>query len=193
MAEKTCMQADSASPQAVAFWRVGDWVFLMALALALLAVVWCGRFSFKDGRLLEVAKSNGEVVAAWAAQLADRKSQPLALASCATSTARTTGLQGQANWGSCRQALLAEGGPLAQLSNPFGRQNPVLGQRCDKKNPNARGVVTLEKGTSSLPGMPAHVTWELLADEDALVSGMLLRVQACDAGGYALKIAEIKL
>jgi hypothetical protein len=187
------MDAAPALPQAVAFWRVGDWAFVVALALALLAVVWCGRFSFKEGMLLEVAKSNGEVVAAWAAQLADRKSQPLTLASCASNTAESPTLQGEADWGRCRQALLAEAGPLAQLSNPFSRQNPVLGQRCDKKNPSLRGVVTLEKGTSSLPGMPAHVTWDLLSDEDVLVRGMLLRVQACDAGGYALKIAEIKL
>lgn len=193
MADKTCMQADSASPQAVAFWRVGDWFFLMALALALLTVVWCGRFSFKEGMLLEVTKSNGEAVASWAAQIAGRKGQPLTLATCASINGESPALQGQADWGSCRQALLAQGGPLAQLSNPFGPQNPVLGPRCDKKNPSMRGVVMLEKGTSSLPGMPAHVTWELLADEDALVRGMLLRVQACDAGGYALKIAEIKL
>jgi hypothetical protein len=187
------MNAAPALPQAVAFWRAGDWAFVVALALALLAVVWCGRFSFKEGMLLEVAKSNGEVVAAWAAQLADRKSQPLTLASCASPAAESLALQGEADWGRCRQALLAEAGPLAHLSNPFSRQNPVLGQRCDKKNPNVRGVVTIEKGTSSLPGMPAHVTWDLLSDEDVLVRGMLLRVQACDAGGYALKIAEIKL
>ncbi len=193
MADKTCMNAASAPPQAMAFWRAGDWGFLVALALALLVVVWCGRFSFKQGMLLEVTKANGEAVAAWATELADRKSQPLTLASCASLAAESPTLQGEADWGPCRQALLAEGGPLAQLSNPFSRQNPVLGQRCDKKNPNVRGVVTLEKGTSSLPGMPAHVTWDLLSDEDVLVRGMLLRVQACDAGGYALKIAEIKL
>lgn len=193
MADKTCMQEVSASPQAVAFWRPRDWGFLTALGLALLAVVWCGRFSFNEGVLLEVTKSNGEAVAAWAAQLADRKGTPLTLATCASITGESPALQGEADWGSCRQALLAEGGLFAQLSNPFGPQNPVVGPRCDKKNPNARGVVMLEKGTSSLPGMPAHVTWELLSDEDALVRGMLLRVQACDAGGYALKIAEIKL
>ena len=193
MADKTCMQKVSAPPQAVAFWRPGDWWFLTALSLALLTVVWCGRFSFNEGVLLEVTKSNGESVAAWAAQLADRKGTPLTLATCASIAGESHALQGEADWGSCRQALLAEGGPLAQLSNPFGPQNSVVGPRCDKKNPSARGVVMLEKGTSSLPGMPAHVTWELLSDEDALVRGMLLRVQVCDAGGYALKIAEIKL
>jgi hypothetical protein len=193
MADKTCMQADSASPHTVAFWRPGDWGFLAALALALLTVVWCGRFSFKEGMLLEVTKANGEAVAAWATELADRKSQPLTLASCASLGAESPTLQGEADWGPSRQALLAEGGPLAQLSNPFGRQNPVLGQRCDKKNPSARGVVTLEKGTPSLPGMPASVSWEPFADDESLVRGMLLRVQACDAGGYVLKIAEIKL
>lgn len=193
MADKTCMDAAPALPQAVAFWRAGDWGFLIALALALLAVVWCGRFSFKEGMLLEVTKSNGEALAAWATELADRKSQPMTLASCASLADESLALQGQADWGRCRQALLTEGGPLAQLSNPFSPKNPVVGQRCDKKNPNLRGVVTLEKGTPSLPGMPAHVTWDVLSEEDVLVPGMLLRVQACDAGGYALKIAEIKL
>ena len=193
MADKTFMHATPAPPQAVAFWRAGDWGFLMALALALLAVVWCGRFSFKEGMLLEVTKANGEMVAAWATELADRKSQPMTLASCASLAAESLALQSEPDWGRCRQALLAEGGPLAQLSNPFNPLNPVLGQRCEKKNPNARGVVTLEKGTPSLPGMPASVSWQPLADEEALVRGMLLRVQACDAGGYALKIAEIKL
>lgn len=69
----------------------------------------------------------------------------------------------------------------------------MAGPQCEKRSLLTRGMVTLEKGTPSAPGMPAGVSWGALGDDDALVRGLLLRVQVCDAGGYAVRIAEVKL
>lgn len=171
----------------------GDIAFLVLLALALLAVVLCGRFAYREGVLLEKAKANAQAVAAWAHKLAERKDLALTLARCASAAGESAALQGEADWGSCRQALFGENGPLAELSNPFHAQNPVAGPQCEKRSLLTRGMVTLEKGTPSAPGMPAGVSWGALGDDDALVRGLLLRVQVCDAGGYAVRIAEVKL
>ena len=190
--------ADTQAPgqgEARASTRLGlaDFGFLALLALALAAVALCGRFAYKEGLLLETAKTNAQAVAAWAEKLAERKDLALTLARCATATGESAALQGEADWGSCRQALFGEGGPLAALSNPFNVQNPVAGPQCEKRSPLTRGLVLLEKGTPSAPGMPAAVSWTPLADDDALLRGLMLRVQVCDAGGYAVRIAEVKL
>ena len=97
------------------------------------------------------------------------------------------------NWATCREALFTAGGPLSHLANPFDRNNPVSGNKCEKKNPLTRGLVFLEKGTPSPPGMPPNVSWGPLGDEEPMARGLLLRVQACDAGGYPIRIAEVKL
>lgn len=96
-------------------------------------------------------------------------------------------------WGTCREALFTAGGPLSQLSNPFDNSNPVAGSVCEKRNRATRGVVFLQKGTLSPPGMPANVSWDALADNEPLVRGLMLRIRACDAGGYPIHIAEVKL
>lgn len=182
-----------AQPPMAIVWRRRDFGFFTALVISWLVVLWCGRFAYKEALLLEMTKTNGQAVAAWIEQLADRKNMPLTLARCASVVGESPALQGDADWANCRLALFAAGGPFAELTNPFNALNPVIGAKCEKKNPAARGLVTLEKGTPSIPGMPVNVSWEPLSDDQTLVRNMMLRVQVCDAGGYALKIAEVKL
>jgi hypothetical protein len=190
--------ASAATPHPHGF-GAGDVAFLCVLALALVAVVLTGRFAYHEGALLETAKSNAQAFVKWAEAVAATadKDAPLTLASCGP-------MPGEAadepeapavatNWVTCREALFTAGGPLSHLSNPFDANNPVAGSRCEKKSAATRGLVFLEKGTPSPPGMPPNVSWTPLQDDEPVARGLMLRVQACDAGGYPIRIAEVKL
>jgi len=96
-------------------------------------------------------------------------------------------------WQSCREALFAQSGALAQLSNPFDPANTVLGTKCEKRNAATRGLVLVEKGVPPPPGTTGAMTWAVLEDGDLVAKGLQLRIQVCDAGGYLLKVAEVKL
>jgi|LauGreDrversion4_2_1035121.scaffolds.fasta_scaffold271945_2 hypothetical protein len=96
-------------------------------------------------------------------------------------------------WATCREALFTAGGPLSRLSNPFDAVIPVASNKCERRNRATRGVVYIQKGTQPPPGVPGGTSWSPIEDDEPLVRGLLLRVQACDAGGYTINIGEVKL
>ncbi len=96
-------------------------------------------------------------------------------------------------WATCREALFTAGGPLSQLSNPFDVAIPVAANKCERRNRSTRGVVYIQKGTQPPPGVPGGTSWSPIEDEEPMVRGLLLKVQACDAGGYTIQIGEVKL
>lgn len=183
----------------------GDVMFLCVLALALVAVVLAGRFAYREGALLETAKANAQAFVKWAEAVAAtaEKDVPLTLAQCgampgvspekAEAEPEPEPPAVATNWVTCREALFSAGGPLSHLSNPFDSNNPVAGSKCEKKSAATRGLVFLEKGTPSPPGMPPNVSWSPLHDDEPVARGLMLRVQACDAGGYPIRIAEVRL
>lgn len=101
--------------------------------------------------------------------------------------------QAQVTWKTCHEALFAQSGALANLSNPFDAANTVLGTRCEKRNPATRGLVLVEKGGAPPPGTSGSLTWAALEEADPIAKGVQLRIQVCDAGGYLVKVAEVKL
>ena len=96
-------------------------------------------------------------------------------------------------WATCREALFTAGGPLSRLSNPFDAVIPVAANKCERRNRSTRGVVYIQKGTPPPPGVPGGTSWSPIEDDEPMVRGLLLRVQACDAGGYTINIGEVKL
>ena len=64
----------------------GDIGFLIFLVLALVAVVLSGRFTYREGTLLETAKGNAQEFMKWAEAVAatDAKAEPFTLALCAS-------------------------------------------------------------------------------------------------------------
>ena len=98
-----------------------------------------------------------------------------------------------ATWQACREALFAAGGPFEQLRNPFNEANTVLGTKCERKSAATRGHVLVEKGTAPPAGVSGSTSWGPLEDKEVLAKGLLLRIQVCDAGGYAIKVAEVTL
>ena len=51
----------------------------------------------------------------------------------------------------------------------------------------------VHKGTPPPQGVAGTMYWSPLEGQEALVKGLNLRVQVCDAGGYAIKVAEVTL
>ncbi len=191
---------------------LGDIGFLCLLIAALVGVVLSGRFAYREGMALETAKANAHAVAKWAEAVAATGAQelPMTLALCsatpgapAQGTAGDTAAPGETDgpplpeiattWSTCREALFTAGGPLSHLANPFLTSNPVAGNKCEKGNPATRGLVVMEKGTPSPPGMPPNVSWAPLEDHEPMVRGLMLRLKVCDAGGYLLKFTEVQM
>jgi hypothetical protein len=255
-------------------WGLSEALFFCVLALALSAVLYCARFAYGEGSLLEAAKGNAQLAARWAESVAAANEQgkafppqacsllslpPPAAPEAATGVlpegqsvqappraeaglvaevsdpaaatpaasmpvaahgdkpaaeggdahapesaqalaasgpapaASAPGQPAAPTWQACRQALFAQGGPLAGLANPFNAKNTVLGTRCERKSAATRGHVLVEKGTPPPPGMPGSVSWGPLEDKEPIAKGLMLRIQVCDAGGYAIKVAEVTL
>ncbi len=101
--------------------------------------------------------------------------------------------QAQVTWKTCHEALFAQSGALANLSNPFDAANTVLGTRCEKRNLATRGLVLVEKGVAPAPGTSGSLSWAALEEADPIARGLQLRIQVCDAGGYLVRVAEVKL
>lgn len=246
-------------------WGLSEVLFTITLAAALTGVVYCGRFAYNEGALLETAKGNAQAFARWAegvaaanekgaaftpqacsvrlvppppppesaagvlpegsvasaqdapagAAPAQAASSPVVLvglsmlpakagegpgeqiedsAPAAAKAAPVAAAEPPApTWKACRDALFAAGGPMAGLANPFNPTNGVIGPKCERKSALTRGVVLVDKGTPTPPGTPAPVVWSPIEEGDAVVKGLMLRIRICDAGGYALAVAEVTL
>lgn len=258
---------------------LGDFVFILLLIAAMVAVVFSSRFAYREGMLLESAKDNAQQFVKWAEAVAapDGKAEPFTLAMCASMPGAASqeiaagvapagaaalpagakdaapGAEGAAasghgasavsaasavvtvaahgtppasaagghgggaahagapapegehaeappatppvatTWATCREALFTAGGPLSQLSNPFDATIPVASNKCERRNRATRGVVYVQKGTQPPPGVPGGTSWSPIEDDEPMVRGLTLKVQACDAGGYTINIGEVKL
>jgi hypothetical protein len=170
-------------------WGLSEILFFVVLACAMAAVVYCGRFAYREAMLLEDAKANGQAIVKWAESLAEAHAQGESV------TPPACGAQdaAPATWQACRETLFGAAGPFAQMRNPFNAANTVLGTQCQRKSAATRGHVLVDKGTPPPQGVAGTMYWSPLEGQEALVKGLNLRVQVCDAGGYAIKVAEVTL
>lgn len=190
-------QAAHAAPQA-SFrerkgWGLSEALFFLVLTCAMAAVVYCGRFAYREAMLLEDAKANGQAVAAWAERVAEAHAKGEAVSPSACGPTSDATDAEPAHWQACREALLGPEGPLAALRNPFNADNTVLGTKCERMSAATRGHVLVHKGTQPPQGMSGNMTFAPLEAKDALAKGTVLRIQVCDAGGYAIRVAEVTL
>lgn len=174
-------------------WGSSEVLFFLVLACAMAAVVYCGRFAYREGTLLEDAKANGQAVADWAEGVAQAYAKGEAVSPSACGPASEAADAEPAHWQACREALLGPEGPLATLRNPFNADNTVLGIKCERKSAATRGHVLVDKGTPPPQGVSGNMTFAPLEAKDTVAKGTVLRIQVCDAGGYAIKVAEVTL
>lgn len=174
-------------------WGSSEVLFFLVLACAMAAVVYCGRFAYREAMLLEDAKANAQAVAAWAERVAEAHAKGDAVSPSACGHASDAPDAEPARWQACREALLGPEGPLATQRNPFNADNTVLGTKCERKSAATRGHVLVDKGTPPPQGVNGSTTFAPLEAQDALAKGTMLRIRVCDAGGYAIRVAEVTL
>ena len=171
-------------------WGLSEVLFFLVVVGTMAAVVYCGRFAYREATLLEDAKANGQAISRWAESMAEAHAKGEAVTPSVCGAASEAE---PATWQACREALFGPAGPFAQMRNPFNAANTVLGTQCQRKSAATRGHVLVHKGTPPPPGMAGSMFWSPLEGKEALVKGLQLRVQVCDAGGYAIGVAEVTL
>jgi len=153
-----------------------------ALIISLL-VIRLGFLTWRDGRLTEISKEQGQQVANWLVGEAQRQAggEPF-FAPCDRETA---------SWGECRDALVSEQGPLAATHNAFDRNAALFSDICDKSRPDTHGTIMVEKG---LPKPPdgSTLAYAPLADDEPLAEPLSLRVSICGRGFATIHITEFK-
>lgn len=168
----------------------GDGIFFM---LALAAMVFMGAAAARTWRhatLTELSKSQAEQLSHWmaAAHAADRGQDFLPQACAAPQPLVET----SPRWGACAQALMAEAGPLGAMRNAFTGAPLQLIDKCKPGQAATVGQLVLEKLMPPVPGTSTPPAAVPLAESDALAPVLALRLQVCDAAGYAIHVADLE-
>lgn len=158
------------------------------LGLVLGGVIWVGSMIYREGLKNEVSKQNAQAWTSWFSEASTQRFEAdYALADCA---AGPRGAAGSALWGKCLAAITGDGGPLAELRNPFTKKSPVLAAKCDPGNKSLAGALVIEKLVATPPGSPQPVASSPLTELDPIDQKMQLRVSYCDMGAFPGKPAE---
>ncbi len=171
---------DSNTP-ALPYFSSGDLVFVIAALIVAILVVRLGYVTYQEGHATEMVKSNGENFAKWLTEQGALRDSDKSFAPCAGA---------EATWASCREALVAQDGPMGQLKNEFDKANLVFAHACDRHQDNTHGAVLLELGTPKPPD-GASLQYAPLEDTVDLSKATPLRVSICGRGFSVINIAEL--
>jgi hypothetical protein len=95
-------------------------------------------------------------------------------------------------WGPCLKALTTQGGPLANLVNPFNSKPIALVAKCDMTDRLLTGSLVLEKIQPTPPGSAIPTVNSPLTESDPIDQKMQIRITVCDKGAYPIRIAELE-
>ena len=169
---------------------LSELAFIMCLLGALALVGALGWMSLAEERRTDRAKGRAVALLQWFDDLAaDPAKVDLAQRDQCTPDKVANG--SEKTWLSCRNALLAEGGPLHGFVNPFDSEYPVFGDKCERKNTATRGIIVIQESLKVPPGQPA--AFGLMAPTRALEKDLGFRVIVCDKGSFPIKVGESKL
>ena len=164
-----------------------DKLFMVFLVLVLLAVAAIGRIIYNVGLKNEISKQNTAALVQWLEQAGSQRfGSDFEPAQCAGGDANASN-----TWAACLPRLLADGGPLAGLRNPFTQKTPVFVPRCEPGRSALAGVLVIEKLTPGQPGAAQAFYASPLGGDDPINKKMQLRLSACDQGGYAGLSTEV--
>ena len=126
-----------------------DTLFLIFLALILVAVVWLGGINFREGQHLEDAKRNGEAWAAWLTEAGTKRMEegfePKACAGAGGDE------KSGSTWGACVEHLLKES-ELKGLVNTFHNQDLQVIEKCDRGDLSTAGGIRFDNLVPTPPG-----------------------------------------
>ncbi len=172
--------ADGPAP----YFSTSDAVFVLLAIIVTIMVVQLGYETLHEGLNTEATKSRGEAMVSWFGSHAPAHAgdgEPLA------------GCDGEnTTWASCRDALVADGGPFAGIRNIATPDGKVFSASCDRTDASTHGSIILEKGSPKPPD-GASLIYAPLADDEALDKGPLdLRLSICGRGFSVIHIGEFK-
>ncbi|MCX7246746.1 MAG: hypothetical protein NTX31_03575 [Burkholderiales bacterium] len=116
------------------------------------------------------------------------RSEPLA----PTSPASPVLVPTPRTWGPCLKALTTQGGPLANMVNPFSSKPIALVAKCDMADRSLAGNLMLEKIQATPPGSAVPTINSPLTESDPIDQKMQVRITVCDKGAYPIRIAELE-
>ena len=169
---------------------LSELAFIMCLLGALALVGALGWMSLTEERRTDRAKGRAVALLQWFDDLAaDPAKVDLAQRDQCTPDKVANG--SEKTWLSCRNALLAEGGPLHGFVNPFDSEYPVFGDKCERKNTATRGIIVVQESLKVPPGQPA--AFGPMSPTRPLEKDLGFRVIVCDEGSFPIKVGESKL
>ena len=174
-------------------------MFILLIISALAMVIFVGKLSLDEARRTESTKETAVGLLRWFNDLASDSSKVSAAlqekckpADPVTGSApKTEGAVTETTWAACRDALLAKGGPLHEVKNPFKSEYSVFSEKCQRGNQATRGTIVVEESLKVAPGQPAAFAPIPLAR--ALEKDLGIRFTICDKGSFVIKIGESKL
>ena len=188
--------------------------FLALMAGVVIAVVWIGMLSFKEGMKTEDSKRNGEAWVAWLSEASSKRHEPgYALAACAGGTPAAVveavavaapepaadvptppaaAPASAANtWGGCLADMWKQK-PFADMVNPFTGKAPVLIEKCDPADYTLHGNISIDKSIANPIGSAVAATVSPLVASDAIDAKLQLTLAVCDKGGYPIKVSDFE-
>ena len=175
-----------------------DWLFLLSCAVALALVAWFGKINYTEATKTETAKRNGEAVVTWMQDATAGRFEPgFGVAACTGTAPPPAGAapataKAPNTWGGCLEAILRESNMKA-LDNPFQDGLALhFAPACNTEDRRLAGNIVMEKITPTPPGSAIPHIVSALTPEVVIDQKIQVRLSVCDAGAYAVKVAEFE-
>ena len=165
------------------YFGLTDAIFVIIAIVVGVMVSHLGYSTYVEGANTEETKMHGEQLAAWLEQhgAARAEGKPGTVAAC---DAKDT------TWKDCIDALHAEGGPFAGLSNVDDKNGKLFAAACDHDDHDSHGAIILEKG---IPKAPPNSGFDYapIADNEPLDQPLPIRVSICGRAFSLIRIKEV--
>ncbi len=165
------------------YFTLTDFIFVVIAIVVGILVVRLGATTWAEGMRTEASKANGEQLAAWLEEAGAKRAagEKTGIAACDADGA---------SWSECRDALVADDGPLASLANP-AMPDGVFASACDRNQLDTLGTIIIEKG---LPKPPdgASLVYGAMPDDEPTKDALSLRVAVCGRGYSQINVREVK-
>ena len=166
------------------YFTLTDFIFVVIAIVVGILVVRLGATTWTEGMHTEATKANGEKFAAWIEEAGAKRAagEKTGVAACDADGA---------SWADCRDALVAEGGPLAGLKNVAEPDGEIFAAACDRSQLATLGTIIVEKG---LPKPPdgASLIYSAMPDAEPMKDALSMRVAICGRGYSQINVREVK-
>lgn len=177
-------EASGISPESPAnFFGTTDAIFVVLAIFIGIMVAYLGYVTYREGANTEITKLHGEKLSAWLEQ---------------HGAARAEGKAGEvqacdakdAVWKDCIDALQAEGGPFAGITNINDKNGKLFAAACDHDDPHSHGAIILEKGLAKA-APNSGFDYAPIADNEPLKEMVPMRVSICGRAFSLIRIKEV--